>query len=76
MTKKRDLPEVPPINVFFDGCTAEEISNVCEYELSVYRNDIGFDDMSEYDRGFFDALVWIMDLINPGVDHGQARYKA
>lgn len=52
------------------GCSLAELSRVCEYEIDVYRNQIGLDDMDEYDRGFYEALRWILDLISPEVKDG------
>ena len=57
--------ENPISNKIYDGCSKSELLEILKYEIEVYRNEVGLDDMSEYDAGFADALKWCALLLDP-----------
>ena len=58
------MPKNPPgLNICVDF-SADEILNLCDYEIAVYSNEVE----TEYDKGFVDGLRWMKTVFMPFSD--------
>jgi len=59
MSKNPVFPKIKGIEF-----TADEIVSMLDYEITMYQNDVGGIDMSDYDKGFGAGIEWMRSLFS------------